>query len=102
MVKVNGVWISPLEIELGLQRYPSVKEAVALGVKDGDGLTKIKAFVVLRDDAEITAEMPEKLKRYCKETLAPHKFPSAIELVDELPKTGQGKIDRRQLRERAL
>ena len=102
MVKVSGVWISPLEIELGLQRYPSVKEAVALGVKDGDGLTKIKAFVVLRDDAEITAEMPEKLKRYCKETLAPHKFPSAIELVDELPKTGQGKIDRRQLRERAL
>ncbi|MFQ5853033.1 MAG: AMP-binding protein, partial [Candidatus Binatia bacterium] len=102
MVKVSGVWVSPLEIERGLQECPSVKEAVALGIKDKDGLIKIKAFVVLREGAKVSAEMEDELKRFCKERLAPHKFPSAIELTDELPKTGQGKIDRRLLRERAL
>jgi benzoate-CoA ligase family protein len=101
MVKVSGVWVSPLEIELCLQKYPIVKEAVALGIKDKDGLIKIKAFVAMRDGAKVLEEMPDELKRFCKERLAPHKFPSAIEIMDELPKTGQGKIDRRLLRERA-
>lgn len=102
MVKVSGVWVSPLEIERGLQENSCVKEAVALGLKDKDGLTKIKAFVVLKDRTISSEDVEEELKRFCKERLAPHKFPSTIQLVDELPKTGQGKIDRRLLRERAL
>ena len=99
MVKISGVWVSPLEIERGLQEYPMVKEAAVLSVDDGDGLKKIKAFVVPADDAEISAESPEELRRFCKKRLAPHKFPSEIEFIDELPKTGHGKIDRRQLRD---
>ena len=102
MVKVSGVWVSPLEIERGLQENSYVKEAVALGLKDEDGLTKIKAFVVLKDGAKSSADMQEELKRFCKERLAPHKFPSTVLFMDELPKTGQGKIDRRLLREGPL
>jgi benzoate-CoA ligase family protein len=100
MVKVSGVWVSPLEIERTLQECPSVRECAALGIKDGDGLLKIQAFVALRDGAQGNAETRDELERYCRERLAPHKIPRAFEFLDELPKTGQGKIDRRLLRER--
>jgi len=98
MVKVSGVWVSPLEIEHGLQDYPGVKECAAMAVKDLDGLMSIKAFVVLNEDVAISSEMPAALQKFCKQTLAPHKFPQAVEFMAELPKTGQGKIDRRVLR----
>jgi acyl-coenzyme A synthetase/AMP-(fatty) acid ligase len=102
MIKVSGVWISPLEIEQSLQECPGVKECAAMGIEDKDGLTKIKAFVVLRDGAKESAEMLEELKQFCQRRLAPHKFPRSIEFIDEIPKTGPGKIDRRLLRKRAL
>ena len=102
MVKVSGVWVSPLEIERSLQECPLVKECAALGAKDRDGLTKIKAFVALKDGARGSADTQDELKRFCRERLAPHKIPRAFEFLDELPKTGQGKIDRRLLRERPL
>ena len=49
----------------------------------------------------VTDATPDELRQFCKKRLAPHKFPNEIEFMDELPKTGHGKIDRRQLRERA-
>ena len=102
MVKVSGVWVSPLEIERSLQECPLVKECAALGAKDRDGLTKIKAFVALKDGARGSADLQDELRRFCRERLAPNKIPKAFEFLDELPKTGQGKIDRRLLRERPL
>jgi benzoate-CoA ligase len=71
-----------------------------MGVKDGDGLTKIQAFVALTDGAQGTAEMQNELRGFLRERLAPHKLPRLFAFSDELPKTGQGKIDRRALRER--
>ncbi len=101
MVKVSGVWVSPLEIEHHLQDHSDVEECAAVGVKDKDGLMTIAAFVVLKEGVPVSAKTPDVLKRFCKENLAPHKAPAAVEFVAELPKTGQGKIDRRQLREGA-
>lgn len=102
MVKVSGVWVSPLEVERVLQDCPHVRECVVMGIKDGDGLTKIQAFVALSDGARPTADMQDELKRFLRERLAPHKLPRSFDFSDELPKTGQGKIDRRALRERPL
>jgi acyl-coenzyme A synthetase/AMP-(fatty) acid ligase len=102
MVKVSGVWVSPLEIEKILQGSPSVRECAVLGIKDGDGLLKIRAFVALRDGERAWEEKQDELERYCRERLAPHKIPRVFEFLDELPKTGQGKIDRRLLRERVF
>jgi len=106
MVKVSGVWVSPLEIERVLQECPRVKECVVLGIKDKDGLVKIRAFVVPIDAAAAGAkarpDMQDELKRFCRERLAPHKIPRAMEFMEELPKTGQGKIDRRLLREQVF
>jgi benzoate-CoA ligase family protein len=100
MVKVSGVWVSPLEVERVLQDCPRVRECAVMGVKDGDGLTKIQAFVALTDGAQGTAEMQNELRGFLRERLAPHKLPRLFAFSDELPKTGQGKIDRRALRER--
>jgi benzoate-CoA ligase family protein len=101
MIKVSGVWVSPLEIELCLHGSPGVRECAALGVKNSDGLMTVRAFVVLNDGAAASPETLEGLKQYCKKQLGPQKFPGAIQVVDDLPKTGQGKIDRRLLREQA-
>ncbi len=102
MVKVSGVWVSPLEIERTLHESPLVKECAVLGIKDGDGLLKIQAFVVPRDGEQASADMANELARFCRERLAPHKIPRSFGFLDELPKTGQGKIDRRALRESLL
>ncbi|NQV55498.1 MAG: benzoate-CoA ligase family protein [Rhodospirillales bacterium] len=101
MVKVSGVWIAPMEIERGLQTSPDVLEAAVLGVDDADGLKRLKAFVVLNNGLDESDETADALKQYCKRSLAPHKFPTTIEFMAELPKSGQGKIDRRALREGA-
>ena len=102
MVKVSGVWVSPLEVERTLEQCPRVRECAVLGIKDGDGLTKIRAFVALGDGARAGADIQDELTRYLRDRLAPHKIPRAFDFLDELPKTGQGKIDRRVLRERRL
>jgi benzoate-CoA ligase family protein len=102
MVKVGGVWVSAQEIEHGLHGYADVRECAVLAVQNKDGLTTIKAFIVLRNSEAASEETPDDIKRYCKTKLGPHKFPGAIQIIDELPKTGQGKIDRRLLRELAL
>ena len=102
MIKVSGVWVSPLEIEQSLQDCAVVKECAVMGIGDKDGLIKIKAFVVPREDAKDSAAMLDELKEFCKRKLAPHKFPRSIEFIRELPKTGSGKIDRGLLRKRVL
>jgi benzoate-CoA ligase len=97
MLKVSGIYVSPFEVEATLVQHPAVLEAAVIGVNDDEGLTKTKAFVVLKagqhaDDAE--------LKAFVKERLAAYKYPRAIEFVQELPKTATGKIQRFKLRER--
>ena len=99
MVKVSGVWVSPLETEHVLQKCPAVRDCAVLGIQDRDGLIKLKAFVALAAGAAGATAIQEELKAYCRERLAPHKIPRSIEFLQELPKTGSGKIDRRRLRE---
>ena len=99
MVKVSGKWVAPVEVESTLQECLSVKECAVLGIPDGDGLTKLKAFVVLHNDALPSTEIQDAIRQFCRDGLAPYKIPRTIEFMTELPKTGQGKIDRRQLRE---
>ena len=100
LLKVSGVYVAPLEIEECLEKHPSVKECVVLGLEDADGLMKTKAFIALDDGVEQSDELTNELKAFCKENLAPYKSPKVIEFLEELPKTGQGKIDKRKLRER--
>jgi benzoate-CoA ligase len=97
MLKVGGIWVSPFEVESALAVHPAVLEAAVVGAEDRDGLTKPKAFVVLRDSP--TANIADELKTFVKDRLAPYKYPRWVELVTELPKTATGKIQRFKLRD---
>jgi benzoate-CoA ligase len=97
MLKVSGIYVSPFEVEATLVQHPAVLEAAVIGVNDAEGLTKTKAFVVLKPGGEASAD---ELKAFVKDRLAPYKYPRAIEFLAELPKTATGKIQRFRLRER--
>jgi len=97
MLKVSGIYVSPFEVEATLVQHASVLEAAVIGVADAEGLTKTKAFVVLKPGAQASEA---DLKAFVKERLAPYKYPRAIEFIADLPKTATGKIQRFRLRER--
>ncbi len=99
MLKVSGIYVSPFEVEATLVQHAAVLEAAVIGVPDGEGLTKTKAFVVLKDGASATSD---ELKAFVKNKLAPYKYPRLIEFVSDLPKTATGKIQRFKLREQEL
>ena len=96
MLKVSGIYVSPFEVEATLVRHPAVLEAAVIGKADDDGLTKTKAFVVLKPGQQAGEA---ELQAFVKEHLAPYKYPRFIEFVDELPKTATGKIQRFKLRD---
>lgn len=95
MLKVSGIYVSPIEIETTLAQHPAVLEAAVIGVADANGLTRTKAFVVCKSGQRADEAT---LKAFVKERLAPYKYPRLIEFVDELPKTATGKIQRFKLR----
>jgi benzoate-CoA ligase len=97
MIKVGGIWVSPVEVEATLLEHDSVLEAAVVGV--GEGLLKPKAFIVLRPGVVGTPELAQQLKGFVKTKLAPYKYPRWIEFVDELPKTATGKVQRYRLRQ---
>lgn len=96
MLKVSGIYVSPFEVEATLVQHPAVLEAAVIGITDANGLTKTKAFVVLRPGCSVSAE---ELQAHCKQHLAAYKYPRLVEFVPELPKTATGKIQRFRLRE---
>jgi benzoate-CoA ligase len=101
MLKVGGIWVSPFEVESALAAHPAILEAAVVGAEDSDGLTKPKAFVVLRDGYVAPgggAGLVGELQAFVKAALAPYKYPRWIEIVSELPKTATGKIQRFKLR----
>ena len=98
MFKVSGIWVSPFEVESALVTHPAVLEAAVVPQGDADGLLKPKAFVVLRP-GERGADLGESLKEHVKTSVGPWKYPRWIEIVDALPKTATGKIQRFKLRE---
>jgi benzoate-CoA ligase family protein len=96
MIKVSGLWVSPIEVEGVLLAHPAVGESAVVGI-EVDGFMKIKAFVVAK--VEGTPELAGELQEHCKARLQRYQFPHLIEFVAELPKTLTGKIQRYKLRE---
>ena len=99
MLKVSGIYVSPIEVEAALIVHPAVLEAAVVGKEDEERLVKPLAFVVLKSGHEGSEALAEALKQHVKEHLAPYKYPRWIEFVKELPKTATGKIQRFRLRE---
>jgi len=100
MLKVSGQFVSPFEVEATLMKHPAVLEAALIGTPDADGITRSKAFVVLKPGQSPSEALENELKAFVKGQLAPHKYPRQLEFIPELPKTATGKIQRFRLRER--
>jgi 4-hydroxybenzoate-CoA ligase len=98
MFKVSGIWVSPFEVESALITHPAVAEAAVIPEGDGEGLLKPKAFVVLREGVEQDG-LFDALRDHVKQKVGPWKYPRWIEVVESLPKTATGKIQRFKLRE---
>ncbi|MGD0194124.1 MAG: benzoate-CoA ligase family protein [Candidatus Dormibacteria bacterium] len=94
LLKVGGIWVAPAEIERCLVEHPDVVECAVVAA-DRDGLVHGCAYVVLKPDATAT---PDTLREFVRGRLAPHKVPREVVLVEALPRTGSGKIDRTALR----
>jgi benzoate-CoA ligase len=96
MLKVGGIFVSPYEVENCLLQHPLVAECAVIGYKDADGLTKPKAFIVLREGSA-TDQVARDLMEFVKQRLAAFKYPRMVEFASSLPKNDRGKIDRRRL-----
>jgi 4-hydroxybenzoate-CoA ligase len=99
MFKVNGMWVSPFEVEAALISHEAVLEAAVVGKEDGDGLMKPKAFIVLKNGYAADERLLETLKGHVKERAGPWKYPRWIDIRPDLPRTATGKIQRFKLRD---
>jgi benzoate-CoA ligase family protein len=97
MLKVGGIWVSPMEVESCLLRHPHVLETAVIGYEDDDGLVKPLAYVVAKDVAPSEA-LAREIIEHCKAQLAHYKAPRRVQFVEALPRSDRGKILRRELR----
>ena len=98
MLKVSGIYVSPVEVEAALVSHEAVLEAAVVGAADEAKLIKPKAFVVLKPGQSPSDSLKGALQQHVKDKLAPYKYPRWIEFLPELPKTATGKIQRFKLR----
>jgi benzoate-CoA ligase len=95
MIKAGGIWVSPSEVEARLLEHPDVVEVAVVGVPDDAGLEKPVAAVVARAGASVAED---ELVEFCRAGLAAFKRPRRVVLVDSLPKTATGKLQRYRVR----
>ena len=98
MLKVGGIWVSPVEIESRLIAHDAVLEVAVVGRADDDELIRAEAFVILDTGHAPSEALADELKAFCKSGLARYKYPRWLHFVDDLPKTATGKIQRFRLR----
>ncbi len=98
MLKVGGIWVSPIEVESCLIGHPSVLECAVVPGRDEENLVKPCAYIVLNKNYCASSELEKEIKTYVKKELAHYKFPRWIYFVDDLPKTATGKLKRFELK----
>ncbi len=101
MLKVGGIWVSPIEIENTLMEHPTVLEAGVIGRRDADELEKPMAYVVLAQGQTPSEPLARELQDFVRSRIAEYKRPRWIEFVEALPKTATGKTQRFKLRQGA-
>jgi benzoate-CoA ligase family protein len=94
LVKISGQWVYPLEVELCLAEHPEVRECAVFAAELPDRRMTLKAVVAMNSRAFDASEATKMLQDFVKAKLLPYKYPREIKFIDELPKTGTGKIDR--------
>ena len=96
MIKAGGIWVSPTEVEARIVQHESVAECAVVGLRDADGLEEVVACVVAMPGKAVDGD---ELIAFCREGLAAFKRPRQVLVVEGLPKTATGKIQRVVVRE---
>lgn len=99
MLKVGGIFVSPIEIEDCLLKHPLVKECAVIAYCE-DNLVKPLAVIVPAASAKACSELACELQDHVKSKLAAYKFPRKVVFTDELPRNDRGKVEKKALRER--
>src|SRR5216684_2851183 len=94
LIKISGQWVYPLEVELCLAEHPLVRECAVFAAELPDRRMTLKAVVAMNSRTFDATEATKMLQDFVKANLLPYKYPREIRFIDELPKTGTGKIDR--------
>jgi benzoate-CoA ligase family protein len=94
LIKISGQWVYPLEVELCLAEHPDVRECAVYAAELPDRRMTLKAVVVMNKSGFDAEEATKRLQDFVKAKLLPYKYPREVRFLDELPKTGTGKIDR--------
>src|SRR5260370_16147908 len=97
LIKISGQWVYPLEVELCLAEHPDVRECAVYAAELPDRRMTLKAVVVMNKSGFDADAATKKLQDFVKAKLLPYKYPREVRFIDELPKTGTGKIDRQAL-----
>jgi benzoate-CoA ligase family protein len=97
LIKISGQWVYPLEVELCLAEHPDVRECAVFAAELPDRRMTLKAVVVMNATTFDESGATKMLQEYVKAKLLPYKYPREIRFIDELPKTGTGKIDRQAI-----
>jgi benzoate-CoA ligase family protein len=100
MLKVGGLWVSPVDMEGTLMAHPSVLGVGVVGVHVEDQ-SRIAAYVIREPGAATDDELADELRSWCKERMRRYEYPHVVRFVDELPRTVNGKVQRFRLRELA-
>ena len=87
----------PLEVELCLAEHPDIRECAVFAAELPDRRMTLKAVVVMNKGEFDASDATKTLQEYVKAKLLPYKYPREIRFIEELPKTGTGKIDRQAL-----
>lgn len=98
MMKIGGLWVSPIEIENRLMEHEAVHEAAVVSVQIDD-VSRIKAAVILTPSHEGSDDLVLELQEWCKASLLRYQYPHVVEFVDDFPRTATGKIQRFKLRD---
>ena len=101
MFKVSGIWVSPFEVESALITHPAVLEAAVVPEADPEGLAEAEGVRGAARRTRKTDGLHDALKEHVKQKIGPWKYPRWIDVVDSLPKTATGKIQRFKLRDGA-
>jgi 2-aminobenzoate-CoA ligase len=102
LIKSSGYRIGPEEVEDALLKHPAIADAGVIGVPDAIRGQNVKAFIILKPGQTPSEELKQKIIDGCREHIAIYKLPRLIEFVTELPRTLQGKLLRRILRDKDI
>ncbi len=100
LIKSSGYRIGPEEIEDALLKHPAVADAGVIGIPDPVRGQNVKAFIILKPGYTGSDELKQQILDSCREHIAIYKLPRIVEFVTELPRTLQGKLLRRVLRDK--